>query len=108
HGARHGTQTSGESVIDQLPKWAKPVLAVEPWLPPGLVTDSVLRVAESETGLVFESLAGLGVYILAAGVVLGVRLRAEYAGERLSEAPAARRRTEDDSKWLLEGSGPIA
>jgi len=108
HGARHGTQTSGESVIDQLPKWAKPVLAVEPWLPPGLVTDSVLRVAESETGLVFESLAGLGVYILAAGVVLGVRLRAEYAGERLSEAPAARRRTEDDSKWLLDGSGPIA
>jgi ABC-2 type transport system permease protein len=37
-----------------------------------------------------------------------MRLRAEYRGERLSEAPAARKRTADDSKWLIDGSGPIA
>ena len=108
HGGKHGTQSGGQTVVDELPKWTKPVLAVEPWLPPGLAADSVLRVAESEAHLVFELLAGLGAYIVAAAAVLGIRLRAEYAGERLSEAPAARKRTEDDSKWLLDGSGPIA
>jgi len=51
---------------------------------------------------------GLAAYMAAAGLVLGIRLRSEFAGERLSEAPAARRRTEEDSKWLLDGSGPIA
>jgi len=107
-GGHRGAQTSGHDVIDALPRWTKPVMAVEPWLPPGLATDGVLRVAESDTSPVLESLAGLAVYIVAAAMVLGVRLRAEYAGERLSETPAARKRTEDDSKWLLDGSGPIA
>lgn len=107
-GGRHGAQPSGQGVMNELPSWMKPVLALEPWLPPGLAADGVLRVAESETRLMFESLAALGVYIVAAAAVLGIRLRAEYAGERLSEAPAARKRTEEDSKWLLDGSGPIA
>jgi len=107
-GGRHGAQPSGQGVMNELPSWMKPVMAVEPWLPPGLAADGVLRVAESETRLMFESLAALGVYIVAAAAVLGIRLRAEYAGERLSEAPAARKRTEEDSKWLLDGSGPIA
>ena len=39
---------------------------------------------------------------------LGVRLRAEFRGERLSDAPAARKRNESDSRWLIDGSGPIA
>jgi len=114
HEQRHsrrghrGAQSNGQDAMDDLPRWTKPAMAVEPWLPPGLAADGVLRIAESETHLGFESLVGLGVYILAAAVVLGIRLRAEYAGERLSEAPAARRRTAEDSKWLLDGSGPIA
>ena len=108
HRGHREAQPNGQDVIDELPKWAKPVLGVEPWLPPGLAADSVLRLAEAETPLIFVSLGGLGVYILMAAAVLGIRLRAEYRGERLSEAPAARRRTEEDSKWLLDGSGPIA
>lgn len=108
HGGHHGAQPNGQDVLDELPKWTRSAMAVEPWLPPGLAADSVQRVAEAETRLVFVSLAGLGLYLLASAVVLGIRLRAEYAGERLSEAPAARKRTEDDSKWLLDGSGPIA
>lgn len=104
----HGTQPNGQDMLDELPKWTRSVTAVEPWLPPGLAADSALRIAENETQLVFVSLSGLGVYIVAAAVVLGIRLRAEFSGERLSEAPAARRRSEDDSKWLLDGSGPIA
>ncbi len=107
-GKHYGAPPSGQNITDRLPNWTKPLMAVEPWLPPGLAADSVLRAAESERELASVSLAGLAAYILAAAVVLGIRLRAEYAGERLSEAPAARKRTEDDSKWLLDGSGPIA
>jgi len=108
HRRGHHGEQEEKDVIDELPKWTKSLLAVEPWLPPGLTSDAVLRVAESETSLAFKSLAGLGAYIIAAAVVLGIRLRAEFAGERLSETPAARKRTAEDSKWLLDGSGPIA
>jgi len=101
-------QPSGQKVIDQLPNWTKPVLIIEPWLPPGLAADGVLRAAEMETPLTLLSLGGLCGYIVLVAAVLGIRLRAEYAGERLSETPAARKRTEEDSKWLLDGSGPIA
>jgi len=104
----HGQHPNSEDVFDELPKWTRSVMAVEPWLPPGLAADSVLRVAEGETRLVVVSLTGLCLYALVSGVVLGIRLKAEYAGERLSEAPAARRRTADDTKWLIDGSGPIA
>ena len=107
-GRHHGPPPNGQSVANELPQWMKPAMAIEPWLPPGLAADSVMRAHEGEVRLVSVSLGGLGVYMLAAAVVLGIRLRAEYAGERLSEAPAARKRTEEDSKWLLDGSGPIA
>lgn len=106
--AHRGAQPeSGQNVMDQLPRWTKSLTVIEPWLPPGLAADGVVQAAE-EKRLLSVSLAALIVYILASAAVLGIRLRAEYAGERLSEAPAARRRTEDDSKWLLDGSGPIA
>jgi len=104
----HGAAPSGQTVMDELPRWTKSVMAVEPWLPPGLAADGLLRIAESEKRLIFISLGGLGIYIVLAAAVLAIRLRAEYAGERLSEAPAARKRTAEDSKWLLDGSGPIA
>ena len=104
----HAAPASGQDVMGELPNWAKPVLTVEPWLPPGLASDSVFRIAEKESRLALVSVGGLGVYIVLAAVVLGIRLRAEYTGERLSEAPAARKRTAEDSRWLLDGSGPIA
>jgi ABC-2 type transport system permease protein len=104
----HRAAPNGQGVMDELPRWTKSAMAVEPWLPPGLAADAVLRIAEAERPLVFVSLGGLGLYMVVAAAVLGIRLRAEYAGERLSEAPAARRRTEEDKKWLLDGSGPIA
>jgi ABC-2 type transport system permease protein len=107
-GGHRAAQSSGQDVMDELPNWTKPVMTVEPWLPPGLAADTVLRAADGDMQWVLLSMAGLGLYILASGAVLGIRLRAEYRGERLSEAPAARKRTADDSKWLIDGSGPIA
>ncbi|MGZ7074234.1 MAG: hypothetical protein ACXVKL_17480, partial [Candidatus Angelobacter sp.] len=89
--------------------WTKSAHALEAWLPPGL---AAAVTAESAEGMPerrsLTSLAVFGLYIVATAAMLGVRLRAEFRGERLSEAPAARKRNENDTKWLLDGSGPIA
>jgi ABC-2 type transport system permease protein len=99
---------AGREVFNELPGWAKPVIAVVPWLPPGLAAQCIYLQATEKTPAALESLGVLGLFILATGSVLGVRLRAEFRGERLSDTPAARKRNESDSKWLIDGSGPIA
>ncbi|HEY1578827.1 MAG TPA: hypothetical protein VGF82_17290 [Terracidiphilus sp.] len=108
YGKRHAQHEDGTDVMRGLPKWARSATAAEPWLPPGLAAGAIVESGEQESQLASMSLAVLVGYILATGVVLGVRLRAEYRGERLSDAPAARKKTEDDSKWLIDGSGPVA
>ena len=99
---------SGGEVFKELPGWAKTAIAVVPWLPPGVASNGVYMNAVRKEPGALESLGVLGLYILATGAVLGVRLRAEFRGERLSESPAARKRNDSDSKWLIDGSGPIA
>jgi ABC-2 type transport system permease protein len=96
-----------QEMIKEIRPWAKTVSVVQLWLPPGLTAGAISGAARRQTPEALESTGLMGLYILATGAVLGVRLRAEYRGERLSEAPAAKRRTEKDSKWLLDGSGPI-
>jgi ABC-type transport system involved in cytochrome c biogenesis permease component len=56
----------------------------------------------------FGALGALGLYVLAAGVVLGVRLRAEYRGENLGYAPGRREIAQPETGWQLGGSGLIA
>lgn len=107
-GRHRANHPSGSVVINKLPGWAKSALAVAPWLPPGLAANGVYQDAMQSTAVALESMGVLGLYILATGTLLGVRLRAEFRGERLSEAPAARKKNEGDSRWLLDGSGPIA
>jgi len=92
----------------EIEPWAKAAVAVLPWLPPGAAARSVYLNAVEKKPTALESLGVLGLYILATGIVLGVRLRAEFRGERLSDAPAARKKNESDSKWLIDGSGPLA
>lgn len=94
--------------FNELPGWSRSAIAVVPWLPPGLAAGIVSLNAMQKTPAALESLGVLGLYILATGAVLGVRLHAEFRGEKLSETPAARKRNESDSKWLIDGSGPIA
>jgi ABC-2 type transport system permease protein len=113
HNRHRGMRNSvnhpaGREVFDELPGWAKSAVAVLPWLPPGLAAGSIYSDATEKTPDALESLGVLGLFILATGAVLGVRLRAEFRGERLSDTPAARKRNESDSKWLIDGSGPIA
>jgi ABC-2 type transport system permease protein len=109
HGSKDPfNRPAGGEVFNELPGWAKSAIGVVPWLPPGVAADGVHLNAVQKTPAALETLGVLGLYILATGAVLGVRLRAEFRGERLSETPAARKRNESDSKWLIDGSGPIA
>lgn len=97
-----------QKIIDEVKPWTNSVRAAEQWLPPGLAASGVTEYAQHEKPPALESFGALGLYILVTGAVLGVRLRAEFRGERLSEAPAAQKRNESDSKWLIDGSGPVA
>jgi len=102
------TKDKEQKFIDRFKGWTKNAHALEAWLPPGLASAVVAEPQESMPERSLISMGIMGVYMLATGAVLGVRLRAEFRGERLSEAPAARKRNESDTKWLLDGSGPIA
>jgi len=50
----------------------------------------------------------LGLYVLAAGAALAARLKAEYRGENLGEAPSRKKTEKRDDGWLLDGAGPVA
>jgi len=77
-------------------------------LPPGLASEGLGERAEEKTPAALRSLGVLGLYVLATGVVLATRLKAEYRGENLGEAPSRKKVTQRENKWLLDGSGPIA
>lgn len=94
--------------FEDLPGWTRSALAIAPWLPPGLAANGVRQIDRQQSQMAGESLGVLGLYILVTGGVLAIRLRAEYRGERLSEAPAARKKNANDTKWLIDGSGPVA
>jgi ABC-2 type transport system permease protein len=109
HRPNHAAaQANHEKTVNKIRQWEKATEAAERWLPPGLAAGMVVQSAKGNAGAFIVSLGVLGVYILATGAVLGVRLGAEFRGERLSEAPAPRKKSEEDSRWLIDGSGPIA
>jgi ABC-2 type transport system permease protein len=110
---RHGPRNRKSHSVPQqsqkeTPTWTRTAGAVVQWLPPGLATDGLRDSAEHQPLRALEALGGLGLYIVAAGLVLSVRLKAEFRGENLGEAPALRKAEQRDRKWLIDGSGPIA
>lgn len=88
--------------------YLKAASAAQSWLPPGLAARSIRNGSDSDLSQKAESLALLGLYTLCAGGVLGLRLRAEYRGESLGEAPSRKKAEVRTRAWLLDGSGPIA
>ncbi len=109
HGPRNRSPHPDQRrVVRELPAWARIAGVVLPWLPPGLAADGLTQSAEQNPAGAIESMGVLGLYILAAGAVLGARLRSEFSGENLGEAPPLKKKAERDSKWLIDGSGPIA
>jgi ABC-2 type transport system permease protein len=67
------------------------VKEVQSWLPPGLAGVALQQASDQQTVPALESLAGIGLFVLASGGVLGLRLRAEYRGEYLGAAPARKK-----------------
>ncbi len=65
----------------------KIVQAVQIFLPPGLAGDAVAMAAKGRYLAGFGYLCAVALYATAAGALLALRLRAEFRGESLGEAP---------------------
>lgn len=95
--------------------WMKTANGVQEWLPPGLASVALRRAQEQRPASASASLGVLGLYVLAAGGVLAVRLRSEYRGENLGAAPRRKasstpraKAVRSEAAWFTGGSGPIA
>ena len=89
-------------------RWLKTADRLQRWLPPGLAATTVQPGSRAHFAASLESAAALGLYVLAAGGALGLRLRADYRGENLSDAPARKKVEQRSRASLIDGSGPIA
>lgn len=83
------------------------ILRLQNFLPPGITADALNYLHSGQLVLALANALFLALYAAAAGWLLIVRLRAEYRGESLGQAPprtakAVRRRS------ALGGSGPLA
>ena len=87
--------------------------SLQRWFPPGVACLSVQRAAEGDAAEALASAGLLGLYVLAAGLLLGVRLRAEHRGESLGDAPRVQQAekraisTRRKASVAIGGSGPI-
>jgi ABC-2 type transport system permease protein len=126
---RHRTRGSQAQRVDDFNKmqaqygpWLKTVNDVQRWLPPGLAEFSLREAAGQQPGEALGSLGTLGLFTIAAGAVLLARLRAEYRGENLGQAPGRNKKAPKRNRepataaaselrsaagWLGKGSGPI-
>jgi ABC-2 type transport system permease protein len=89
-------------------RWLRTAEKVQRWLPPGLGAAAVSEAKDAHGAEGLEALALLGVFTLGSGAALAMRLRAEYRGESLGEAPSRQKAERRQGEWLIDGSGPIA
>lgn len=80
------------------------IAAMQRPLPPGLAASFIELAAKGRTPAAAGTLGAILAYIGAAGMLLGLRLRAEYRGENLGEAPRAGIRQPRKSK--IESAAP--
>ena len=88
--------------------WINRAVEVQRWLPPGLAASMVEEAQADKPAQSLASLALLGIFVLGTGGVLAARLRSEYRGESLGEAPARKEAQRRRGAWLIDGSGPMA
>ncbi|MFP5208524.1 MAG: hypothetical protein ACLGRW_04455 [Acidobacteriota bacterium] len=88
--------------------------AVQRWFPPGAAGRSIERAANGHAAESLAYVGLLGLYLLAAGCLLAVRLRAEHRGESMSDSPTAQKTAKRASgagskvSLAIGGSGPIS
>jgi ABC-2 type transport system permease protein len=103
HGHRsQGNRTGPEQQIKQFmaEPWVRTAIHVQAWLPPGLAALALRRAAEQQPAPAVEALGVLGLFVLGAGSVLGLRLHAEYRGENLGAAPARKKTATKQAKAI--------
>jgi ABC-2 type transport system permease protein len=88
--------------------WLSKANAVQRWLPPGLAAQAVRLAGEGQAEIALDSLGLVGMYGLIAGLALATRLRSEYAGESLGEAPSQKKVQRREGGWLPDNAGPIS
>jgi ABC-2 type transport system permease protein len=81
----HRSSVNGPALIRTL----NTVNRVQVFFPPGLAAKSIHAADRGRPWLAEGLLGGVAAYTVAAGLLLGIRLRAEYRGENLGEAPRA-------------------
>ena len=86
---RLGHRGHHSPVSPWMDKLTHALVTINWYLPPGLATASFQNMHRGLTPLAMASLSGLLIYTLAFLFVFQMRLKAEYHGENLSEAPAA-------------------
>jgi len=104
----HAPHANTQHASGEITTWTRSLSTVVQWLPPGLAAEALRETAEHHPGHALESFGLLGLYILGTGGVLLVRLKAEFSGENLSEAPVRSKVAAGKRTWLIDGSGPIA
>jgi ABC-2 type transport system permease protein len=104
HRLGHGPQRSS-AVITRVLHDAEHAQGM---LPPGLVANAIDSAHNQRPLTAGAGLFFLALYAAAAGALLGIRLRSEYRGESLGEAPSRTAKVTRNQRNLLEGSGPIA
>lgn len=100
-------QNGSTEFMGRIELWMGTANAVQVWLPPGLVARSLSETGHREISGTLESMGILCLYVVGAGGLLGVRLRAEFRGESFGEAPNRDQSKTRNARWLLAG-GPVA
>ena len=103
---RYGRSMAHSSMVRRLETAGR----VQSSLPPGLAAGALESARVGRPLAAGTQLFVLVIFMSAAGAVLGLRLRAEYRGENLGQAPsrAAKVGREQIRQRRLEGSGPVA
>ena len=111
HEGKASRQSSYESqrkTVEAIKPWLTKINAVQKWLPPGLAARIPRQAVSAQPIAALASTGVLGLYMFSIGGVLAWRLRAEYRGESLGEAPGRKKAQKRETGWLLDGSGPVA
>jgi ABC-2 type transport system permease protein len=103
----HHHQAGGPKTGELRP-WVSVIRTTQAWLPPGLASAVVSEADLRDSSAMAASLGILGIFVLGAGGLLGIRLRAEYRGENLGEAPSRSKNEKREAAWHIAGSGPIS
>ncbi|MFT4111218.1 hypothetical protein [Silvibacterium sp.] len=96
HAVNHGAMPASVTVLAH----------VQAFLPPGMTAMAAESALRGSVGQLTQA-GGVALYAALAGLVLGVRLKAEYRGESLGESARREdRKVQVRSGWL-NGAGPI-